>query len=90
MTGMSTVDWDKAANNGSLLTLRLRRAGERAREVFVPTGMTPREFAETIHGFDGYIVEGFGFGLDDEHPTDCAFCMHGEAGRHNYETLNGE
>lgn len=90
---MTVLDWDRTVVmtfGKPDVQLTIRRVGEAARTVNVPGGMTPREFAETIHGFDGYTVTGFGYGLDDEHPSDCAFCASGEAGRHNYETLNGE
>lgn len=83
-----TMDWDEPSaivNGCATHSVIVQRAGESPFPVSVPPGNTAREWAEILHGFDGYSVLGFGYGPDDEHPRDCLMCANGEAGRHNYE-----
>lgn len=82
------LDWDtpaKVTNGVTDTSILVQRAGEHPFPVGVPAGMTAREQAEILHGFDGYSVQGFGYGPHVEHPRDCRFCAAGETMRHNYE-----
>lgn len=94
-TNGPTTDWDTPAVVKNGMTdqhVIVQRVGDRPVSVSVPPGETARSWAEILHGFDGYTVQGFGYGPDDRHPRDCEGCGYGDEPGHSYrpDPLKGD